>query len=431
MIAAELPRAIVATMPRPAAASPLAGAPRRARRLVSAAAVTAAAFALLAAPARAVSVTPTGTASQTATSSETRTSLPSFLPAYVISTVAGSGVAGFSGDGGAATSAALNTPYDVAVDTSGNLFIADISNHRVRRVAAGTGAITTVAGIGGAGFSGDGGAATSSSLNFPVSLAIDPAGALLIADRSNRRVRKVDPPTGIITTVAGNGQAGFNGDGRPATTASLADPHGITFDIAGNLFIVDTLNHRVRRVAAGTGVITTVAGDGVGGFSGDGGAATSASLNIPIGIAFDVFGNLFISEASNHRVRQVAVGTSVITTVAGTGIAGFSGDGSAATSASLWNPMEITIDLLGNLLIIDRLNNRVRLVAVAASGVITTLIGDGQVGNSVSLNYPFGLAVGPSGRVFVGDSRNHRVRRVPAPTPPSSSSSFTPSSSST
>ena len=196
-----------------------------------------------------------------------------------ISTVAGNGTRGVSGDGGPGTSASLAYPYGVAVDGGGNLLIADTYNYRIRRLAAGTGVITTLAGTGVEGFSGDGGPATSASLASPYGVAVDGGGNVLIAFTEIHRIRRLAADTGVITTVAGNGVGGFSGDGGPGTSASLRYPAGVAVDGGGNVLIADTYNHRIRRLAAGTGVITTVAGSGVGRFSGDGGAATSASLS--------------------------------------------------------------------------------------------------------------------------------------------------------
>ena len=225
-----------------------------------------------------------------------------------ISTVAGTVTQGFGGDGGPATGAGLNSPTGVAVDSSGNLFIADFDNHRIRKVDATTGIITTVAGIGAQGFSGDGGPATSAKLNAPVDVAVDSSGNLFIADANNYRIRKVDT-SGNISTVAGNGTRGFSGDGGPATSAQLKFPDGVVVDSAGNLFIVDTFNNRIRKVDT-SGDISTLAGSGaVGwvlqGFSGDGGPATSAKLKFPFSVAFDSSGNLFIGDPGNHRIRKV------------------------------------------------------------------------------------------------------------------------------
>ena len=282
------------------------------------AAVALAAAALLGgAPARAASVTPTRTASATVTGSPTRLP-PSYVPGG-ISTVAGNGVAGYRGDGGAATAADVHRPGSVRFDHDGNMFIVQRYDNRVRRVAAGTGVITTVAGDGVPGFSGDGGAATSARLNWPQHIDLDPFGNLFIAEINNNRVRRVAASTGIITTVAGNGLPGFSGDGGAATTASLNGPHGVCFDLDGNLFVADSGNHRVRKVAAGTGIISTVVGNGVWGFSGDGGAATSASIAGSYSIAFDSSGNLFIADSYNFRVRIVSV-SGVITTVAGSAV---------------------------------------------------------------------------------------------------------------
>jgi len=223
----------------------------------------------------------------------------------LISTVAGNGTAGFSGDGGPATSASLNDPAGVAVDSLGNLFISDWANERVRKVDANTGFISTVAGNGTEGFSGDGGPATSASLNDPTGVAVDSLGNLYIGEQDNERVRKVDANTGLISTVAGDGTKGFSGDGGPATSASLYEPSGVAVDSLGNLFIADSINHRIRKVDANTGIISTVAGNGTLGFGGDVGPATSASLNYPFGVALDSAGNFFIADNENHRLRKV------------------------------------------------------------------------------------------------------------------------------
>jgi subtilase family serine protease/sugar lactone lactonase YvrE len=347
----------------------------------------------------------------------------------VITTVAGNGTSRFSGDGGSATAASLADPIDVAVDSVGNIFIVDASNHRVRKVDAATRAITTVAGNGIEGFSGEGGLATGASLHDPSGVAVDSAGNLFIADLTNQRIRRVDATTGIITTVAGNGTRDFSGDGAPATGASLKDPSGVAVDSAGNIFIADTVNQRIRKVAATTGVITTVAGstivagsDALPGFSGDGGPATTARLANPIGVDVDNAGNLFIADLSNQRVRKVDAATGIITTVAGNGARGFSGDGGAATSASLQDPVGVAVDNAGNLFIADLTNQRVRRVD-AASGVITTVAGNGSSGfsgdggpaTSAALTNPSGVAVDSTGSLFIADSLNQRIRRVAAP----------------
>ena len=279
-----------------------------------------------------------------------------------ITTIAGTGYQGFSGDGGQGSLAELNEPLRVFVDGAGNVYIGDTSNNRVRKVDT-DGIITTVAGNGTGGFSGDGGPAISASLRFPWGVHVDGTGNLYIADFFNRRIRKVDT-SGIITTVAGNGTAGFSGDGGPAISASLNGLFGISLDGTGNLYIADRSNHRIRKVDT-FGIITTVAGNGTAGFSGDGGPAISASLNGVFGISLDATGNLYIADSSNQRVRKVDT-SGIITTVAGTGTLGFSGDGGPAINATMYNPVDVSINSSGNLYIADVTNDRIRKVSNVA-----------------------------------------------------------------
>ena len=250
----------------------------------------------------------------------------------------------------------------MAVDASGDLFIADTANNVVREVIQATGMIITVAGDGSAGYSGDGGAAAAAQLNSPRSVAVDSNGNLFIADTGNNVIREVVQATGNIITVAGTGAAGFSGDGGPASSAELNTPFGVAVDANGNLFIADTGNNAVREVVQATGNIITVAGTGSSGFSGDGAAATSAQLNGPVSIAVDASGNLFIADAGNNVIREVVQATGNIVTVAGTGTAGFSGDGSLASSAQLNSPDAVTVDANGDLLIADTGNNAIRRV---------------------------------------------------------------------
>jgi uncharacterized protein (TIGR03437 family) len=284
----------------------------------------------------------------------------------IITTVAGAGDTGSAGDGGPATSASLGFLAGVTVDPAGNLLIADPSNNRVRKVTAG-GTITTAAGSGVAGFSGDGGPATSASLKSPQAATVDRSGNLCISDSGNQRIRRVSP-SGTITTLAGNGTQGFSGEGGAATNATLKSPTGEAADTAGSLYFADRDNQRIRKVGS-DGTITTVAGDGFnesgqGRFAGDGGPATAASLSNPVGVALDSAGNLYIADVSNNRIRKVGLGGS-ITTVAGNGKDGVSGDGGSATEASLSSPKGVAVDQAGSLYIADTGNNRVRRVLAA------------------------------------------------------------------
>ena len=296
-----------------------------------------------------------------------------------IYTVAGSQNPGYAGDGGPATVASLNDPYASLSDSAGNLYIADTGNNVVRRVDGQTGIITTVAGTGIGGYGGDGGPATSAQLWNPSGLALDGAGNLYIADRRNLLVRKLALGTGLITTVAGSTTATSLGDNGPATSALLTGPVGLALDSAGNLYLADV--YRVRKVTAMTGTITTVAGGGSGTTNGDGGPALSASLGYATGVALDPANNLYIADAGNSVVRKVTAATGIITTVAGSpqsspynSPVSFSGDGGPATSAHLSEPYAIAIDASGNLYIADEYNGAIREV-FASSGIITTVAG--------------------------------------------------------
>jgi sugar lactone lactonase YvrE len=339
----------------------------------------------------------------------------------IIHTVVGSGYPGYSGDGGPATSARLMAPTGMAIDGTGNYYIADFFNHRVRRVAAATGSISTMVGVGTQGLSGDDGPAGAAQLIGPYGTAVDSAGNVYIADTFNNRVRKIEAFSGIIRTVAGTGAIEYSGDNGPARSAGLSMPEAVVLDRSGNLFVCDTGNHRVRRIDTATGVITTVAGNGDRGYSGDSGPATSARLNVPSGLAFDTAGNLLIADADNHRIRRLDLAGGVITTVAGNGSGGFSGDNVPAASASLREPAGIAVDSVGNLYIADTGNQRIRKVA-ATTGLITTVAGSGQAGfsgdggpaASATLQGPRGVAVDTRGSLFIADTLNARIRMIAA-----------------
>ena len=339
-----------------------------------------------------------------------------------ITTIAGNGNPGYSGDGGRAANASLNGPAGVAVDASGNLFIADRNNHVIRKVTS-SGVISTIVGTGPGsdGFFGDGGLATAAKLNSPVGVAIDSTGNLLIADYGNSIVRKVDTG-GLISTIAGIcfenfPQPGYTGDGGAATAATLFHPAAVAVDAQGILFIADSYAHVVRRVDA-NGIITTVAGSGVQGYTGDGGTATAATLNGPVGVAVGPQGRLFIAEPYNYAVRQVITSSGTITTFAGNGSASGAGDGGSAILATLSGAGGVALDLSGNLLIADTYNHSIR--RVSTSGTISTLVGtgmadysgDGGLGTAATLNTPNGLAVDSAGNIFIADTLNHAIRKL-------------------
>ena len=355
--------------------------------------------------------------------------------APLIYTVAGTGNLGFSGDGGPATVADLTNPGQTVQDSAGNLYIADTGNHVVRKVAAGTKVISTVAGNGTAGYTGDGGAATSAELSGPYGIAIDKAGNLYISDFDSSVIRMVSATTGTIATIAGTGTAGFSGNGGAAASAELTRPAGLAIDVTGNLYIADTGNDRVRMIAAGTGIITTAAGSGTFQNSGDGGPATSAGLEYPLGVGVDGSGNLYIACSFSDSVRKVTAATGVITTVAGNGTSGYTGDGGPATLAQLSFPQSVTVDSAGNLYIADFSNYVVRKVT-SSSGIISTLAGNGQLCNSLSgdggsatsagLCFPVSVTVDGADNVYVSDSGAARIREITAPGTPPTAAAATP-----
>lgn len=337
-------------------------------------------------------------------------------PEGIISTVAGNGQCCYTGDGVQAASTALNSPYGVAADPNGVLYIADTFNDRVRRVGT-DGFITTIAGGNGRGYSGDGGPARASMLNWPAGVALDSGGNLYIADMFNHRVRRV-APDGIIQTIAGNGTANFTGDGGSSQLATLNTPSGIASDAAGNIYIADSMNLRVRRVDP-SGTITTFAGDGNYGFGGDGGQARAAILNRPSSVLVDPSGNVFISDTENNRVRKIAP-NGVITTFAGGAAGGLAGDDGPATKALLRRPVGLALDSAGDLYIADSGNARVR--KVDRNGTITTFVGNGaSPGNGIgdggpardaSFNSLYDIAFDTKGNLYIADPLAGRIREV-------------------
>jgi uncharacterized protein (TIGR03437 family) len=350
---------------------------------------------------------------------------PAQVPSFIISTIAGNGNSGYSGDGGKATAAALNDPRGIVTDPAGNVYFCDRENNVVRKIDL-NGVISTVAGTGLPGYNGDNIQGTKAQLNTPWRVTIDPAGNLYIADSVNDRIRKL-APNGIITTVAGNGLPGYSGDGGQAANATLRIPEQAELDVFGNLYIADTGNNVIRKVDT-NGVITTVAGTGFGAgvgnstgngaYSGDGGPATKAQLNLPVSVALDPAGNLWISDQLNNVIRQVNTG-GVINTVAGISTRiGYSGDGGPATQAVLNTPAGIARDAAGNIYVTDAGNNVLR--AMLTDGTIRTVAGNGAAGfagdggpaTSAKLNSLRQVAVGTFGEVYIADSFNNRIRKL-------------------
>ena len=299
--------------------------------------------------------------------------LPAISPA-VITTIVGTGTYSYSGDGGVATAATLKGPRGLAIDTSGNVYIADQDNHCIRKVTVSTGIISTIVGTGAASYSGDGGQAITATMNNPTGVALDTSGNIYIADYSNNRIRKVTISTNIIVTIAGTGIGTYSGDGAAASSAALYHPWGIALDSSGNVYIGDSANCRIRKITVSTGIITTIAGTGTASYSGDNGAATSATLLNPCGVTVDSIGNVYIADEYNNCIRKVTVSTGIISTIAGTGTSSYSGDNSAATAATLNGPFGVAFDpSSGNIYIADSFNNAVRKVTVLTVFVVTVV----------------------------------------------------------
>jgi sugar lactone lactonase YvrE len=337
----------------------------------------------------------------------------------IITTAVGTGEKGFAGDGGPADKALLNGPFDVCFDAAGNLYFSDTFNNRVRRVDAASGTITTVAGTGEKGFSGDGGPATGAALDEPYGVVIDRAGNLYIADRLNRRVRRIDGATGIITTLAGTGEARYSGDGGQAGAAGLAEPNGLAFSPDERLlYITDVADNRVRVVDLAAGTIATFAGTGAAEHSGDGGPASKAGTFGARAVKVAADGTVYILERQGSSLRAVDPRTGIIATIAGTTARGYSGDGGPALQAVFDAPKEMAIDRDGSLLIVDTENHAIRRID-RRTGIVTNFAGgrrgsgdDGRPAELAGLDRPHGAVVGPDGAVYIGDTNNHRIRKV-------------------
>jgi sugar lactone lactonase YvrE len=333
---------------------------------------------------------------------------------WIINTICGNGTFGYTGDGGPALNASLN-PAGVSLDKDGNIYIADPANGVIRKVDARTGIISTVAGNGIVGYSGDGGLATQASLSYDFQTAVDEHGNLFIAEFGNSRIRKVDKATGIITTVAGTGNSGFNGDGNALSTNIV--PFGIAFNKHGDLIMASDL--RIRKLDINTGFITTIAGTGDSGFGGDGGPAKLATWSFIWNLILDDQDNIYLTDQGNYRVRKIDGKTGIITTIAGNGVMGNSGNGGEATNASLTQPTGVAVDNNGNVFISDEIlsqvyeiEKRTGIIYLIAGNGTGGFGGDGGFGVNALLWHPNSLGVDPKGNVIVADNFNNRIRKL-------------------
>jgi len=334
-----------------------------------------------------------------------------------ISTVAGTGQSGYSGDGGPASDAQINNPYGIAIGPGGTLYICDTDNHVIRKVSP-EGAIATVAGNGKRGYSGDGQKATEASLNEPYEVRLDRQGNLYVVERMNHAVRFVDARTGLIRTVAGNGKAGFSGDDGPAVSASLHEPHSIQLDGKGNLYICDIRNHRIRRVHLKSGIITTFAGTGERSATPDGARIAGTPLNGPRALDFDKQGNLWLALREGNAVYKLDMKRGTLHHVAGTGAQGFTGNGGPAKLATLSGPKGLSVAPNGNIYLSDTESHSIRMIDVRTWSLEliagTGNRGDGPEGDPKSCNMsrPHGIFAASDGSIYVGDSEAHRVRVI-------------------
>ena len=339
--------------------------------------------------------------------------------AGIITTVAGTGERGYTGDGGLATVARLSEPFMCAFDAAGNLYVAEAMNHCIRRVYKDTGIIVTIAGTGEEGYSGDGGPAIQATFNQPYSLQVDTNGDIYVVDRLNFVIRKIEAVTGIIRTVAGTGEQGYSGDGGRATLAQFREPNDCFLDGRGGLLIADVQDQRIRRLNISSGVIATFAGNGAKERTGDGRSALEASILGARAVCMDAAGNTYIAEREGNGIRMVDT-RGVMHTIAGTGEFGYDGDGGPALEATWGGPKAIRCDHNGNLLVVDTENHAIRRIDTE-TGIVTTIAGgrlggggDGHRATTAAMDRPHGVEVDSAGNAFIADSNNHRVRVVGA-----------------
>lgn len=341
--------------------------------------------------------------------------LAQVAPSYTITTFAGTGEPGYDADTTTTSAVKFNNPYSIFVDKSGVIWVADQANSRIRKIGVDK-AVTLIAGNGTNGAAGDDASATAGQLHYPCGLAVDGSGNVFIADTNNNKIRKV-VPGGNITTYAGNGIGGYTGqaaDNKDPKSVQFNRPVTVAFDSAGALFVVDQANHRIRKITS-DGVVSVVAGSGTEGYSGDGGPATSANLSHPQAVAWDAAGNLYIADTGNNVIRKVT-SDGVIRTIAGTGIAGFSGDGGPAAQAQLYTPKGMAVDAAGNVFFADSFNGRIRVLKT--DGTIATIAGNGGFGDdsdggpayAARLRFPSWVATAPGGGIYVVDNQNHRIK---------------------
>ncbi len=336
--------------------------------------------------------------------------------AATVTTFAGTGVKGFSGDSGPASAAQLNNPFAVARGPDGALYICDVDNQRIRRVTA-DGKISTYAGNGQRGYSGDGGTATNASLNEPYEMAWDKAGNLFFVERLNHLVRRVEAKTGIISTVAGTGKLGFSGDGGDPKTAQFNQPHSLAFDAGGALYICDVLNHRIRKIAMKTGAISTWAGTGEKKTAPDGSPINGSALHGPRALAFAPDGKCYLALREGNALLLLDPKASTLRRVAGTGKSGFTGNGGPALAATLAGPKCVALDPVGNVYLADTESHSIRYLDVK-KGTLEVLVGNGKKGDgpdgndplACQLARPHGVFVDTDGAIYIGDSETHRVR---------------------